>query len=238
MQITKMKGLANSEDPKDACMMPYTTTRLGLYCICRKKGAKRRYTCSCLTKEYRLRIFGFIVTCHMYRAVGIGGGGGTGEPCPPIICKKVRDFIVQILYCSLQRSVILKKNMCAPQSVCAPPQSVIASYGPDVLYNLKAMHTLYSMILYMQGRYKYFKCICYFKGRLLRIHLPGPYFVSTESEQMYSSRYEDIGFQSGYITFQGKTNRQGLLTTGCHQTFWSGDNRLSLTKCLVTTGCH
>ena len=32
--------------------------------------------------------------------------------------------------------------------------------------------------------------------------------------------------------------RRGLLTTGCHQTFWSADNRLSLAKCLVTTGCH
>ena len=27
--------------------------------------------------------------------------------------------------------------------------------------------------------------------------------------------------------------RRGLLTTGCHQTFWSADNRLSLAKCLV-----
>ena len=32
--------------------------------------------------------------------------------------------------------------------------------------------------------------------------------------------------------------RRRLLTTGCHQTFWSADNRLSLAKCLVTTGCH
>ena len=40
-------------------------------------------------------------------------------------------FIVQILYCSLQRSVILKKIMCAPP-ICyvCHPQSVIASYGP------------------------------------------------------------------------------------------------------------
>ena len=44
--------------------------------------------------------------------------------------KKVRDFVVQILYCSLQRAVILKKNY-----VC-PPQSVIASYGPEYLLNL------------------------------------------------------------------------------------------------------
>ena len=48
-------------------------------------------------------------------------GGGDGGPCPPpIIC-------TNMLYCSLQRSVILKKLMCAPppQSVkkfmCAPP---------------------------------------------------------------------------------------------------------------------
>ena len=39
-----------------------------------------------------------------------------------------------MLYCSLQRSVILKKIMCAPpickKNLCVPPQSVFASYGP------------------------------------------------------------------------------------------------------------
>ena len=38
---------------------------------------------------------------------GGGGGGGVGGHAPPIIC-------TNMLYCSLQRSVILKKFMCAP----------------------------------------------------------------------------------------------------------------------------
>ena len=61
-------------------------------------------------------------------------GGARGGPCPPIICTNMR-------YCSLQRSVILKKLCVPPQSVkkfmCAPPpppQSVIASYGPECIW--------------------------------------------------------------------------------------------------------
>ena len=36
-----------------------------------------------------------------------------------------------------------------------------------------------------------------------------------------------------------KTKRRGLLTTGCHQTVWSADNRLSpaLGLRLLTTSC-
>ena len=72
------------------------------------------------------------------RAVGIGGGG-TGGPCPPPPPPPPPIICTNMLYCSLQRSVILKKIMCdPPQSVkkimCAPPQSVIASYGPEMYY--------------------------------------------------------------------------------------------------------
>ena len=63
------------------------------------------------------------------RAVGIGGHGG--GRAPPIICtnmppppKKKKN----------KKKKKFKKIMCAPPicNVCPPPQSVIASYGPDL----------------------------------------------------------------------------------------------------------
>ena len=52
-------------------------------------------------------------------------------------------------------------------------------------------------------------------------------------------QYMAIGSHQNFIFVKYvNKSRRGLLTTGCHQTFWSADNRLSLAKCLVTTGCH
>ena len=58
-----------------------------------------------------------------YRAVGIGGGGH-GGPCPPIICTNIPPKKKQF------KKKNKKKIMCAPQSV-------IASYGPGIIYVVK-----------------------------------------------------------------------------------------------------
>ena len=60
---------------------------------------------------------------------------------------EVRVFIVQILYCSLQRSVILKKIMCAPQSV-------IASYGPAKLSLVNLISKDTNLVFYLSSDYE------------------------------------------------------------------------------------
>ena len=97
--------------------------RINICFGCSKESMSTHSTCFCCV---------LCLTCHQQLQGRRNRGGGTGGHAPPIICKRVRDFTVQILYCSLQRSVILKKIYVCPPNLCVPPQSVIASYGPEL----------------------------------------------------------------------------------------------------------